>query len=60
MSGWVEGNRDEVSFVMALALYEKGEMQAAQAMLFGASQKANPTVRAAVQIWLDRTGLILP
>jgi hypothetical protein len=60
MEGWQEGNQDEVRFVMALAMYERGEMQAAQAMFFHASQQANPTIRAAVQIWLDRTGLTLP
>jgi hypothetical protein len=60
MSGWVEGNQDEVRFIMALALYEKGEMRTAQAMFLDVSQRANPAVRAAVQTWLDKTGLTLP
>ena len=60
MSGWVHGNQDEVSFVMALAAYEKGEMQVAQGLFFSASLRPSPTVRAAVQTWLDRTGLVLP
>ena len=60
MSGWVEGNQDEIRFIMALALYEKGETRTAQAMFLDVSQRANPTVRAAVQTWLDKTGLTLP
>jgi hypothetical protein len=60
MAGWQEGNQDEVRFVMALAMYERGEMQAAQALFFHSLQQGTPAVRAAVQIWLDRTGLTLP
>jgi predicted Ser/Thr protein kinase len=59
-SGWLDGNQDEIRLIMAVAFYEKGETQAAQAMFFHASQHGTPPVRAAVQTWLDRTGLVLP
>jgi serine/threonine-protein kinase len=59
-SAWAEGNRDEIRLIMGLALYEKGETRTAQAMLLDVSQRGSPTVRAAVQTWLARTGLTLP
>jgi hypothetical protein len=57
---WVEGNQDEIRVILGLVQYEKGETRVAQAMLASSSQSGAAPIRAAVQTWLDRTGLSLP
>jgi len=58
--GFVHGNRDQVRFVLALAIYENGDFKTAHAMFLLATTLADPSVQSALQTWLAGTGLTLP
>jgi serine/threonine-protein kinase len=59
-AAWLHGNRDHVKLLQALAFYEKGETQTAQALFFACMQIGDPLVQAAIKTWLTGTGLKLP
>jgi len=58
--GFVHGNRDQVRFVLALAIYENGDIATAHAMFLLTTTLADPPVQRALQTWLAGTGLTLP
>jgi hypothetical protein len=56
---WVNGNRDEVSFLMGVIKFEQGEKDLAYGMMLTSERSKDPKVQAALKAWLDGLGFTL-
>jgi predicted Ser/Thr protein kinase len=56
---WVNGNRDEVAFLMAMIKFEQGEKDVAYGMMLTSERSKDPKVQAALKAWLDGLGFTL-
>ena len=55
--GWVHGNQNEISLLMAFIAYEQGKKDDAYALLLTAERKQDAKVQASLKAWLDGLGL---
>jgi predicted Ser/Thr protein kinase len=56
---YVNGNRDEVSFLMGAIKFEQGEKDVAYAMMLTSERSKDAKVQAALKAWLDGLGFTL-
>jgi eukaryotic-like serine/threonine-protein kinase len=56
---YVNGNRDEVSFLMGVIKFEQGEKDLAYGMMLTSERSKDPKVQAALKAWLDGLGFTL-
>jgi hypothetical protein len=56
---YVNGPRDEVSFLMGVIKFEQGEKDLAYAMMLTSERSKDPKVQAALKAWLDGLGFTL-
>jgi hypothetical protein len=59
LKAWLHGDRDEVSLVVGMAAYERGDKNTAYVEMLNANRSKNPKVQAALKAWLDGFGLSL-
>jgi hypothetical protein len=56
---YVNGNRDEVSFLMGMIKFEQGEKDVAYGMMLTSERSKDAKVQAALKAWLDGLGFTL-